>query len=82
MTKPRITAAMLRKRPQATAATETPDEVPERAPPQSGAALPMQSGSIADHPSFRAPQLGIRPKREVQTTVHVQRSTRRGRGED
>ena len=63
MTKPRITASMLRKRPKPaepetapqaeTAAEETEDAF---------AGQPAQAGSMLDNPSFRAPQFGIKPR--------------------
>jgi hypothetical protein len=78
MTKPRITAAMLRKRPKA---AEEPKQSSPGTPVtagDAGAEQPMQAGSIADHPSFRAPQFGIRPKKELsQPSIHVQRAPRR-----
>jgi hypothetical protein len=78
-TKPRITAAMLRKRPKTADDPKTGDQQGEPAAVDADATLPMQAGSIADHPSFRAPQFGIRPKKEtVQPSIHVQRSSRRG----
>lgn len=78
MTKPRITAAMLRKRPKV---AEEPKQSSSVTPASTGdceAEQPMQAGSIADHPSFRAPQFGIRPKKDtVQPSIHVQRPARR-----
>jgi hypothetical protein len=78
MTKSRITAAMLRKRPKAAEEPKDSNQGTEAAASDSGVEQPMQAGSIADHPSFRAPQFGIRPKREPsQPSIHVQRALRR-----
>ena len=78
MTKPRITAAMLRKRPKAAEEPKDSNQGSEAAASGAGTEQPMQAGSIADHPSFRAPQFGIRPKKELsQPSIHVQRASRR-----
>ncbi len=58
---------------------DAPATADARAKPET--AHPMQTGSLADHPSFLAPQFGFRAKKErAQPSVHIQRSPRRSPG--
>ena len=78
MTKPRITASMLRKRPKpAEPAAVPPAEVPDAATEEPFAGQPAQAGSMLDNPSFRAPQFGIKPRTGTQATVRVQHAPKR-----
>jgi hypothetical protein len=79
MTKPRITASMLRKRPKPEEPAETQPSEPE---PEAAAEAAFDlhadhAGSMADNPSFRAPQFGIKPRIGTQTNVRVQHAPRR-----
>ncbi|MFC4251775.1 hypothetical protein [Sinimarinibacterium flocculans] len=78
MTKPRITASMLRKRPKPAEPETAPQaETAAEETEDSFAGQPAQAGSMLDNPSFRAPQFGIKPRVGTQSTVRVHHSGKR-----
>jgi hypothetical protein len=78
MTRPKLTAAMLRKPPRPKASAEHDDGAPAPAPQRADRMAFEQAESTIDNPSFRAPQFGIKPK--TTPTVHVQRPAKRHTG--
>ncbi|MEW6167321.1 MAG: hypothetical protein AB1651_06450 [Pseudomonadota bacterium] len=78
MTRPKLTAAMLRKPPRPKASTEHDERAPGAAPQRADRTANAQPESTIDNPSFRAPQFGIKPK--TTPTVHIQRQAKRHAG--
>ncbi|MES0872578.1 hypothetical protein [Sinimarinibacterium thermocellulolyticum] len=76
MAKPRITASMLRKRPQPRDPAQPPADQPEDAASAVFDAQSEHSLSMVDDPLFRAPQFGIKP-RPATPTVRVLRASKR-----
>lgn len=77
MTKPRITASMLRKRPKPAEPAPMQQGEPEGVTEAAFDLQAGQSGSMVDNPSFRAPQFGIKPRVAASASVRVQHSPKR-----